>query len=520
MSPARVDFVDPAGGTLKSSHRPQEAMGPHVFDQVVRNLNANATSEVKAGGKRAKLGWAITTGDLADNQHVNETRWFTQVLDGGVIDPMSGKPVGPGNPCTAEAGDLARINADAVARRYTGVQDYDDYPGAPADRYTGYYDPDAAITGPYAAFPRYPGLMDRAQQPFEAAGLDVDWYISRGNHDGLIQGNAPGSSALFRSIATSCDKVMPSDKVDPAEFKGKEESYLYDRLTDPAFLGQLLASARKVPPDPDRRIISKAEYKEIVGGNGFQHVSKTENTKSAGTASYYAFTPKKGLRFISLDTVSEGGGQYGNLDNAQYQWLKKELKAAKKRKQLVVAFGHHPLSSMISTNTDEDAGACADGNTVGCDVDPRTSSPMHRGTVGKQSVKSLFLANRNLISYVAGHIHENRVTLVKKGKRAFWEIATASHIDWPHQSRTIEIMDNRNGTLSLFGTILEDAAPIATPAAGTSATAFSSADLASIAREMAWNEPQRSGLPDSGESDSGEGTRSDRNVELLIRDPR
>src|SRR5687767_2333980 len=38
MSPARVDFADPAGGDISSSWRPQEALGPQVFDQTVRNV--------------------------------------------------------------------------------------------------------------------------------------------------------------------------------------------------------------------------------------------------------------------------------------------------------------------------------------------------------------------------------------------------------------------------------------------------------------------------------------------------
>ena len=92
MSPARVDFVDPAGGAVKSSHRPQEALGLQTFDAVVRNVNANRRSTRKGrNGRRAKLGFAITTGDLADNQQFNETKWFRTVLDGGTVDPFSGR---------------------------------------------------------------------------------------------------------------------------------------------------------------------------------------------------------------------------------------------------------------------------------------------------------------------------------------------------------------------------------------------------------------------------------------------
>src|SRR5215218_9682093 len=249
MSPARVDFVDPAGGALKSSHRPQEALSAQAFDAIVRNVNANRVSTVRDGnGKRARLRFAITTGDLADNQQLNETRWFRTVLDGGRVDPFSGKPVAPGQ-CSADPAVTARLNDDVANRRYTGIQDYDDWRGTRADLYGGYYDPDEAAAGPYAAFPRYPGMLDAAQQPFEAAGLDVPWYVSRGNHDGLVQGNAPASTDLFRSIAVGCLKVFPTPQVDPAQFRGQSESAVFQRFSDPAFIASLLAGGRTVPPD-------------------------------------------------------------------------------------------------------------------------------------------------------------------------------------------------------------------------------------------------------------------------------
>ena len=81
-------------------------------------------------------------------------------------------------------------------------------------------------------------------------------------------------------------------------------------------------------------MISKREYRSIVGNSkthGFGYTPKSQLRRSAGTASYYAFTPAKGFRFISLDTVAEGGGQSGNIDDPQYRWLKGELRAAKRR---------------------------------------------------------------------------------------------------------------------------------------------------------------------------------------------
>ena len=527
MSPARVDFADPAGGELKSSWRPQEALGLQVFDSVVRNVNANRRSRVKQGnGKRARTAFAITTGDLADNQQLNETRWFTTVLNGGTVDPFSGKPVTTECGANVPADTLARINADVAARNYTGVADYDDYRDAPADRFAGFYDPDEAAptAGPYSAFPRYPGLLEAAQRPFQAAGLDMKWYISRGNHDGLIQGNAPASEDLFRTIATGCLKVFPNAVFDPKRFEGQTADELFAAFGDPNFIAQLIAGGKTVAPDPDRRVISKREYRSIVGNSkthGFGHTPKAQLRKSKGTASYYAFSPKKGFRFISLDTVAEGGGQSGNIDDPQYRWLKGELRAARRKSELVIAFGHHTLQTMDNKRADEGAGKCDPADEPGCDRDPRKSTPIHRGLAGKQTIRALFAANPNVISYVSGHTHANRVDFFKGRKgRGFWEINTASHIDWPEQSRTIEVMDNKDGTLSLFGTLLDSAAAAAAPAAGTSALTMTPAQLASLGRTLSYNDPQREGLEGSGVDAPKTGRRADRNVELLVRDPR
>ncbi|HET9737622.1 MAG TPA: hypothetical protein VFP78_05825 [Solirubrobacteraceae bacterium] len=523
MSPARVDFVDPAGGEVRSAHRPQEAMGLQVLDQVVRSINANPRSPVRQGdGRRARLRLAIATGDLADNQQLNETRWFRDVLDGGRIDPFSGRAIGPGNPCSqATPAQVAAINADVAARRYTGVQDYDDYAGAPAARQAFFWDPDEAASapGPYAAFPRYPGLMDRAQARFSAAGLDVPWYISRGNHDGLIQGNAQASIDLFRAIAVGCLKVFPNATFDPADFEGASDEELFAVLGDPSRIAQLLGGARLVAPDPARRIVSKREYRSVVGGqHGFRHTPAGQLTASRGTASYYAWSPRPGLRFVSLDTVAEGGGDNGNVDHPQYVWLRGELRRATRRGQLVVAFGHHTLGTMNNARTDELAGACQPADEPGCDRDPRRSTPLHRGTEGARTVERLFASSPNLIAYVAGHTHANRVDFHRgPAGGGFWQINTASHIDWPQQSRLIDIMDNRDGTLSVFGTVVDHSAPLAV---SSQANAFSPRALASLARTLSWNDPQREGVEGSQGEAEKSGTRRDRNVELLLRDPR
>ncbi len=541
MSPARVEFVDPAGPPLTAAWRPMEALGPYVFDSIIRNINRNRTSKVRGRrGRRARLDYAITTGDLADNQQQNETKWIVGIMNGGFIDPFTGQSLSPKNDCATDDATKQRLNADVAARRYTGVQDYGDYPTAPPSRFQGFWDPDRAIGGGnYAAFPRYAGLMNRAQRPFNARGLVVPWYTSRGNHDGLLQGNAPASSELFQSIATGCLKVYPSADFDPNSVRGQSTTQLFEQFSNPDFLSRLLGGAGRTPPDPTRKPVSKAEYKQLHGSedasHGFGHVSPSEQAASNGTASYYSFSPRRRFRLISVDSVAEGGGASGNVDDPQYRWLEEELDRSSSYEVLrsgqvvrdrdpdrfIVVYAHHTLGTMDNTTPDEEAGKCTDATNPGCDRDPRASTPMHLGLRGDRSMRDLLLRFPNVVAYVSGHTHHNDLKpWTRRDRRGgFWEVNTASHVDFPQQSRLIDVLDNRDGTLSIFGTMLNSGAPIGTPPPTTNPAAvngYSNTQLASLSRVLAWNDPDRQSNTEGG----GLGERNDRNAEMVLRDPR
>ena len=545
MTPPRLDFLDEAGPPLQDGNRPWEVAGTQLFDQMVRNMNANRTSAVKpAKGMNARLQFAINTGDMADSQQLNETRWVVGILDGGLIDPFSGKPITDANPCGGQSQEtIDRLNADVAARRYTGLQDYDDYADAPAERKAAFWDPDVAppAAGPYGDWPRYPGFLDRAQQPFMAEGSAVPWYTARGNHDGLVTGNVYATFALARGLITGCQKIFPSANFDPNVYRGKAEREVFDDIVkNPQRQQEILSGARPVPPDQDRRFVDQREYKQLhdTGDNshGYDYVDKTELKKSNNAASYYAFSPRSGFRFISLDTVAEGGCSCGNIDDPQYKWLEKELdrnsslewngsRLARDRDKdrLIVVYGHHKLEDLDSTSLDEEAGECKADYDPGCDRDPRKSSPLHRGLTGKRTIRDLLLKYPNVIAFVTGHSHRNEIKSFarKRSVSGFWQINTASHSDFPQQARQVEIMDNRDGTLSIFNTVIDQAAPVNPPAAGSPANVFTETDLASIARVLSANDPQGLGPRGPDQRDNaGLGQRKDRNVELPIRDPR
>jgi metallophosphoesterase (TIGR03767 family) len=488
-SPARVEVLDIGGSPFTSAWRPQEALEPFTVDQVVRQVNRFDSSPIRNRTRRhARMALSITTGDSADSQQINEVGWVVRLLEGGRLDPNSGVQ---GGPCAA-------LYPAGEAGRYTGVQDDDDV--LESGRF---YDPDAP-GGTWAAWPRYPGLMDRAQRPFEAAGLKRPSYVAFGNHDGTVQGNVHAIQA-FDDVARGC--VKPLD-------------------VGPTVTSSILTTSPGrsvfVPPDPARGYADRPTYKGLhatgrqADAHGFAEVDPGELRASRGQAAYYAFSPRPGIRLISLNTVAEGDtiNSNGNLDDPQFRWLGREIEGAERRGELVILFGHHPIRSLTNTATDETAGPCALRAVTGpgCDLDPRVSRPIHLGA----DLQALLLAHRNVIAYVAGHTHEHRIAAFRRagGEGGFWAIETSSEIDWPIQSRLLEVMDNRDGTLSIFGTLIDHGGAVGTPPSGTAAGGFDPGTLAAIGRELAYNDPQ------VGIEAGAEGRPADRNVELLLPDPR
>lgn len=536
-SPLRVEFLDPLGGEFTSSWRAGEALNPQEEDAMIRQFNAFAAAPptLAKGNVKPKMDFVVNTGDISDNNQYNEALWNLQLIEGDTVNPGSGKDpssqIGNHPLCPA---DMSVLDAGNPAA-YTGVQDRDDWP-APTMGY--FWDPDQPNPGPVpvnpsADWPSYPGLMERAQQPFKAAGLDVPSYQVFGNHDGLVQGNAWGTS-IFEQIATGCLKPIN----DAAANSGRPVTPLMNFVLNPSFTTAQFLQIRadepkyfmEVPPDPDRRLLSKKEHIALYkstgksNGHGFGFVSKAEESASDGNASYYSFSPRTGVRYISLDTTSEGGkvltSDKGNLDDPQFRWLESELQKATANNEIAILFSHHAPGSMTANLPDENAPSCANVDPAavpGCDGDPRDSSPIHLGT----DVVDLLHKYPHAVAWVAGHSHVNDVTpfAAPDGGSGFWSIRTSALADWPKQNRLVQVFDNRDGNLSIFGTVIDHAAGVNAPADGTPASSMSTDDLASLSRVVGYNEHQ-TGAEACGSNKCGEGKPEDRNVELVIKDPR
>ena len=540
-SPLRVEFVDKLGPPLTSAYRPQEGISPQVLEQMVKQMR-RARSAIT--GRRLEL--VMTTGDNSDNSQRNETRSFIDILDGGrTVDPNSGVPGTCGT---------------SGSQRYDGVRGGGEYyepdsskpvPGDDAEDGPGYSpdeDENQREAGRSNQVRDFPRLFEDMSRPFSATGLGVPWYGIFGNHDSLIQGNQP-RNAGFNAIATGCVKPTSLSATAQAALEAlaaggltSAEAERARRLLDESMRqtvanpGAALAEGRAVivPRDPERRLLRKSEYigehfrtRGTPVGHGFTQLNKDEGN--------YVLRPRAGLRFLVLDSVADTGGSDGNVDDVQFRWIDEQLKAAEKAKELVLLFAHHSLRTMnqapVSGFPPGDQGGSISPLVHYGEAPPGSSerAPCLIGDPAAspaidETLRCLLLRHPSAVAFINGHEHSNRVTAYERrpgtgqAEGGFWEINTASHIDWAQQSRTIDLFDNRDGTLSLFGTVLDHAAP--TDPGGSDLAGQSSSTpslLASISRELAFNDPDA----DNGEDGHADrrGERSDRNVELLVRQP-
>jgi metallophosphoesterase (TIGR03767 family) len=461
QSPGRAELLDrysdpdsPVGPEVGiiGTYRAQELFTFQVADAMIRAVRQARTGPASA----APVDFAIVTGDATDNCQLNELRSYIALLDGGQVTPDSG------DPDQYEGVSSAAVEDERYWHPDSGPDDL------PKSRF---------------GFPEVPGVLAGARLPFRSEGIGVPWYAVHGNHDNMLQGTVAPEEWMNGFLAGGVKYVTPPAGMDADEVVRRFSA------ADGTVLAALASSTQlTVTPDPGRSAVTRADHVRehfasagAPAGHGYGKQNLAEGT------AYYGFD-HGAIRCLVLDTVNPHGGWQGSLDARQLRWLQAQLAGAARRP--VVLFSHHPLETLIND----------------------TRPPGADRRVLAAELREVLLAHPNVVAWVNGHTHTHAVTPVTDGDSGFWQITTASHIDWPQQARLVEFLGAPGG-LAIACTVIDSAAPASYQGTGDPA------DLAALSRELSANDWQVRDLI-TAEGGAGAGTAADRNVILTVEWPR
>jgi 3',5'-cyclic AMP phosphodiesterase CpdA len=504
-----ASVIDPLSVQFESAMRFQEEYSDEVLNDLEGRIN-QCTAQYPAE-------FSIVTGDSADLTTVAEIRRFIDNLD-GTYDQMSRFE----QDCRAGQGPLVlEPLLQQLCTRFTGrgVADTQTVDPDPAQLL---YQPlttrtllqlqateTAAATGRAAdgsinplrqTVTRAPGLPEALRCNAGAAGcqnhrLSTPWYIVFGNHDGYVRGTLPAELGINEAAATFGRRFM---------------------LRQSDFVKEFF-NTRPVPGPI---------------GHGFGHVEPARlNDGDDRNDGYYAFDAGGGrMRMIVINTIIDGVDPRiptdllrnpaaladGGMDRVQFQWLDAQLAAARAAGKLVMVFSHHPDLTFAEFGT---------------------FASLVPIEVPAAELDGLLASYPNVIAWVAGHTHRHRIRpfVVSNGVgsngvvttavnckgpagacRGFWQIESASLIDWPQEQRLIEVFDNRDGTGTIRGPILGHG--LAKPKALAEADDRCALYLADPASAEALLSEADLGVL-CAQGGTRVGTPADRNVELIFKMP-
>ena len=460
QSPARLEPLIAMDHSLwGGAFRPQDTLSAHVAAAMVTSITDLRISQVTG----APLAAAFVTGDTADMLSSLETRWYVDLLDGVPITPNSGD-VGV----------------------YDGVQSW-------SEAYYAYHpeDPIGDWFGNYG-FPAVPGMLDAAVgQEVKSPGLPVPWYGVYGNHDTVYLGTL-GVPAALRAFAVGDRKFF--------DWTAQGIDYVQGWSADTSALARMLhvlednigihLGSKAVTPDPARKLLQQqdfmaAHFQTTPNPGPVGHGFTQANLDSGET--YWSADIGPFVRAFGLDTCNQIAGPDGAVPEAQFTWLRQGLEQATKDGKLAILFSHHN-----SFTLENDAALATEPQRL----------------VHAEELIAMVLEYPNAVAWLNGHTHINTITPHRNtaGTGGFWEITTASCIDYPQQQQVVEIVDNRDGTMSIFTTALDHAAPAEWNGD------LSPLGLASLSRELSANDWVE--LPSMRI-----GSVMDRNCELLMPAP-
>lgn len=274
------------------------------------------------------------------------------------------------------------------------------------------------------------GAENDPHDSFIAEGLgDIPWYFLYGNHDGLVQGNLPLDNGRYSTIAGDPARDMISflelSRVNPPRCMPipAEESPLPERCK-PEHRSTL--NIGFLAADSERHHLNRFQFFDIMakaGGYPKGHGLQPDNLKTGigdWVSEPLANIP---LRIIGLDSCALVGHK-GSYPNARIDsFLRPQLEKAYHDGMSVIVASHHPSTTL---DTEDE----------------------FRAALNEYD---------HVILHLTGHNHSNSVNARagKDPKHGYWEVRTSSLIDWPQQSRLIEIVDCGDGFGEIWLTLVD-----------------------------------------------------------------
>ena len=276
-----------------------------------------------------------------------------------------------------------------------------------------------------------PGSGNDFNDPYNSVGLDQPWYAVLGNHETLFIGSAEmtdevQAAAVGSEPFNSLEAMMGIPASDGLE----------GGFRDGATVDAEVRTGVSTIADPMRYIPGVSEALQIVHDSG--GVPEGHGLTQADIDSekgYYSFHPIEGapIRVVALHTLwREPATEKGGMDEEQFAWLEAELDDATAASELVIVASHH-----------------RSGDFYG-------GSP-----VSGDDLSRLLTAHDNVVLHITGHGHYSRVStkaqddLVADGHRGYWEVMTASTVDFPLNTRAIELVYEGDNYLSIYLTNID-----------------------------------------------------------------
>ena len=268
-------------------------------------------------------------------------------------------------------------------------------------------------------FPVVSDFVERVGQPIHSHGTGLPWTSVPGNHDLMRQGTAL-TNATLESLATggtkSLQRPVSFHSVDPrTSFLDEPESFS-------------CGAGFAITALPDRRAIDRREWLAAH----IEHGALGYSAEHAENGDCDTVIDLEHVRLVLLDTNHPEGDYEGSVGRRQLLWLHDRLNEVDATPgRLAILVSHHGADTLINTRGDQSDRLLADD----------MNDVVHRHPC--------------VVAWLVGHRHINRIEPRPGRAGGYWEITTSSTIDWPSQTRSIEVLRHTDGSLELACSLVD-----------------------------------------------------------------